>query len=540
MNFAQYTTKTVENVFDELKTSKKGLSSKEADKRLGKYGPNEIRAKEAGLLTIFGRQFKSPFFYLLFIAALIAFVLGENIDGLIIVIFVLINVSLGFFQEARAHKAVSLLKKYISSKTKVVRDGIEKIIDKKFVGARRYCFIEAGNIIPADLRISKLKFLLVDESVLTGESAPVSKISDVLSGESKEIFQAENIAFTGTSVISGEAEGVVINTGQKTAFGEITKLVSGITRESAYEKDLSRISRLILKIVVVSIVFIFLLNLTIKGTGRFLDFLVFSIALIVTIIPEALPLIVTFALSGGALKLAKEKVVVKRLSALEDLGNVEILCTDKTGTLTEGRMKLEKVFSEDKDKCLSMVCFLLPQALLIRLFLTGFNGKDLHFLKNYKSIQEIPFDSFRMRNSVLLETPEGKLILIVKGAPEIILKLSLNIDGTKNKDDIINLLKKEGKAGKRVLAIGYKEINKKSYAAEDEKDLTFLGCFSFTDPLKNTAKESISLARKLGLKIKILTGDSREVAGVIAKEIGLISDSDQVISGEELDSMSDR
>jgi len=548
MKFSEYTTKNIEDVFEILKTSENGLSEKEAENRLKTYGFNEIKGREVGLFDVFLRQFKSPFFYLLFIAAILAFFIGDNkIDSLVIFIFIFVNVLMGFFQEARAEKAVLLLKKYIPLKTKVLRSGEEKIIDKNLLVPGDIVLLEPGDIVPADLRILKVENFLIDESVLSGESVPLSKITISLSKAADEVFEAKNIAFAGTSVISGRGEGIVIGTGRKTVLGEITKLVSGITRESVYEKELFNFSRIILRFVVISITFVFLANLIIKGTTNFFEFLLFSLALIVSIIPEALPVVITFALSEGSLKLAKEKVVVKRLSSVEDLGSIEILCVDKTGTLTENKLSLEKISAADKEKCLLYA--LLASSYMTEEIESTLNPFDLALfekassvirqsLKKFKEISEIPFDPFRLRGSVLLEDEKGNSILIVKGAPETILKLSSKFESGQDRETIEKEIIKEGREGKRILAVAYKTIKKRDISEKDEKDLTFFGYFSFLDPLKETAKEAVQLARKLGVDIKILTGDSKEVAGLVAKEVGLIEDSQKVILGETLDFLS--
>ena len=546
MKFSECTAKSSQEVFEILKASESGLSEKEAEERLKIYGANEVKEKETGIIDIILRQFKSPFFYLLFAAVIITLSIGQIIEGVLILFFVLINVVLGFYQEFKAEKSVLLLKKYIPAKTRVKRQGKEEAIAKNLLVPGDIVLLEAGDIVPADLRVLKLENFLIDESVLTGESLPSQKSIESLLKEVKQIFEAKNILFAGTAVISGEAEGIVIGTGRQTVFGEITKLVSGITRESAYEKDLLRFSRLILRTVVVSIIFVFLANLIIKGTANFFEFLIFCVALIVSIIPEALPLVVTFSLSKGALKLAREKMVVKRLSVIEDLGNIEILCTDKTGTLTENRLSVEKITSPNKEKCL--LYGLLSSSYIKEEIESTLNPFDLALfekadkkiqqsLKKMTGVSEIPFDSLRLRNSVILKDENGNLILIVKGAPETILKLCSKFEQGNGKE-IGKEIEREGKEGKRILAVAYKNVTETNLSDETEKGLTFLGYFSFSDPLKKTAKDTIRLAGKLGVRIKILTGDSKEVAGFIAKEIGLIKDVKEVVLGSNLDSLS--
>ncbi|MFH0987701.1 MAG: HAD-IC family P-type ATPase [Patescibacteria group bacterium] len=547
MRFSKYTREDVREIFEEFASGYEGISDKEAEKRLSNYGPNEIKTRGTTLWNVFFGQFKSPFFYLLLAAAIIAFLVDEKINSVFILVFVSINVTLGFLQETRAEKALLLLKKYIPSKTRVLREGVEKTIDKKFLVPGDVVLLEAGDIAPADLRILKLENVLVDESVLSGESVSVPKINNSLSKGATEIFEAKNMIFAGTSLISGEVEGIVIGSGRGTILGEITKLVAEINRESAYEKNLSNLSRVILRIVLLSISLIFFANLAIKGSKNIFDFLIFCIALVVSILPEALPVVVTFALSEGSLKLAREKVVVRRLSAVEDLGDIDILCADKTGTLTENKLRLENIFSYDRKRCL--LYGLLASSYIREEIESTLNPFDTALvekadsrikesLKKFREIDEIPFDSFRFRNSVLLEDESGNLILIVRGAPEKILELSSDYLNGGNPQEIKKSLEEEGNRGRRVLAVAFKRILKRNISEKDEKDLTFLGYFSFYDPLKETAEESINLARKLGLKIKLITGDSKEVSGYIGKEINLIKNSEKVILGEELERLS--
>jgi Mg2+-importing ATPase len=540
MEFAPLTTKTWEEIFAELKTSPNGLSEKEAARRLKIYGPNEVKIKETGRAKIFVRQLKSPFSYLLFIATLIALLVGERVEGFLIFSFVVINTLLGFFQEARAAHATRLLKKYIPEKTRVVRSSQEMVLNKTGLVPGDLVILTAGDIVPADLRVVDEKSLLVDETVLTGESAPVAKTSEPLTQKTAEIFKAHNILFAGTAIVSGEARGVTVGTGRNTTIGEISQLVAEGKRESAYERSLLAFSRLVLRTVVITIIFVFLANLILKGTANFFDFLIFAIALVVSIIPEALPLVATFALSQGALKLAKEKVVVKRLSAVEDLGDIEILCTDKTGTITENKLTLKKVYAADERKCL--LYGLLPEdnnpfdlAILEK---TPPEVKRL--LAGFKEVAAVPFDSSRFRRNTLLENGQGKRVLVVKGAPEAVIKLSQHFAGHLTKEKVVSDITQESQKGHRILAVGFKNLDHQAVSAKDESDLTFLGFFVFADPLKRTAKPAIALAQKLGVKIKIVTGDRPETAGFVAKETGLIDDPRKVIRGETLEALSPR
>jgi len=544
MVFSEYTNKKIEEVFYDLKTSEAGLSKKEADLRQKTNGLNEIKEKNINILIIFARQLKSPFSYLLLIAAIIAVLIGEKIDSIAILAFVFLNVVIGFIQEYRAEKAVFALKKFIPQKAKVLREGKEEIIDKVFLAPGDVVLLEAGDTAPADLRIISLYNFLVDESVLTGESAPVSKIADGLRQEEKEVFAAKNIIFSGTSVISGKTSAVVIATGKETIFGGIIKTVSGIKRESTYEKSILYFCRLILKIVVITIILIFIANILIKGISDFFELMLFSVALIVSILPEALPAVVTFSLADGSLKMAKRHVVVKRLSSIEDLGNIEILCADKTGTLTQNKLSLEKIVSSDRDKCF-----------LYGILTTGAGQKNKKILnpfdytlfqrvpenilsksKRFKIISELPFDSYRMMSSFIAQSRNGEKIMIVKGAPESILKNCARFSGKFDRKEILEDTSREGQAGRRVLAIAFKKLerNKSEITEEDEKKLTFLGYFVFEDPLKVTAKEAIDFSKKLGVQIKIITGDSKEVALFTAQKTGLVTGSEDVISGQQL------
>jgi len=564
MNLGEFSKREREEVFEILKSRETGLTEKEAEDRQRVYGLNEVKTREIGTFDILVRQFKSAFFYLLFIAGILALLLGEKIEAILIFIFAFINVFLGFFQEYRAQKAISFLKKYLPKEVEVLREGKEKFIEKKFLVPGDIVLLDFGDIVPADLRIFETRNFLVDESILTGESQPIAKISEPL--EAREIFEAKNSAFSGTSVISGKARGIVISTGKNTEFGKIAKLTAETTKPSIYEKELADFSKVILKTVLITILLVFLAKILIKKRVDIGDFAIFCLALIVGIIPEALPVVVGSALSRGALRLAKRKVVVKRLSSMEDLGNMEILCTDKTGTLTENKLKVDKIYSGDIKKCLLfslLASSYLEKSVVRNPFDLAIFEKakieEKNILKKFKILFEIPFDPIRRRNSVLVNLvrkggaltqtlKEAELsngvknenkILILRGAPEVILERSSEIEGNFKREEMERKIKEEGEEGKRILAIGYKFFEKEKFSEEDEKDLRFLGFITFIDPLRKTAKSTIDLAKKLGVQIKILTGDAPEVAGKLAMDVGLIDDPKKVILGKNLDSLSE-
>lgn len=547
MIFSQYTVKSVEDSLELLGSTEKGLTKKESVLAQEKYGLNEIKTKNVNAFSILIRQFKSPFCYLLLAAALISILIGQLADSIAVLAFIVINVVIGFFQEYRAERAVVLLQKFIPEKVKVLRDSKEEIIDEKFLVPGDIVLLEAGDMVSADLRAINVQNFLVNESVLTGESVPVSKITDALTNEQEEIFRAKNIIFSGSSIVSGKAEALVIATGKDTVFGGIVKTISGIRRESTYEKSILYFCKLILRIVVVTIILIFIANILLKGVSDVLELLLFSVALIVSILPEALPAVVTFALSEGSLQMARQNVVVKRLSAIEDLGNIEILCTDKTGTLTQNKMSLEKTVSSDKKKCflygiLSSGADRINDKILNPFEAALFKRAPEDILresKKFKIVYELPFDSYRMRSAFLVQSIKNDKLLIVKGAPESIIRNCSRFSGNFDKKELKEDTEKEGKDGKRVLAIAYKKVGKEiqDLKVQDEKGLTFLGYFVFDDPIKTTAKEALNLSKKLGVQIKIITGDSKEVAEYVARRTGLASGPQDVISGEELEKL---
>jgi len=547
MRFSKFTALTPEKTVSLLGSDiTSGLTQKQTDFNLAKYGANTLPENSVSRYQILLKQVQSSFIYLLLFAALISLVLGEKTDAFFIIIFVLINCGLGFFHEYRSEKTIQLLRKFVAAEAHVIRGGVIKTLDTKDLVVGDIVILEAGDVVSADVRLISVSDFAVNESALSGESVTVRKRITALKKNVSHIFLAENIVFSGTSVVSGQARGVVIAVGKDTQLGRISGLAVSTFREGAFEKELKKLSGFILKLVFSTLLLVFILNIFVKPGGTDLIKLsLFSIALAVSVIPEALPVVATFALSNGALNLAKKQVVVKRLASIEDLGSIEVLCSDKTGTLTENKLEVREVLSADMGKTLFYggICSsdIVDKKnannsfdLAIHLKLTD---KARELMKKVPKILELPFDPDRRRNSVLVQLG-GSYELIVRGAPETLINYA-PISAV-DREKILNWVAVRGRLGDRVLAVAAKKLKKPSdYKTKfEETGLEIVGLISFSDPLKKTTVAAVRKAQKLGVEIKILTGDSREIAGAVAFAAGLTRSPDEVITGPELENLS--
>lgn len=548
MDYKKYAEKDTLDITNELSVDPAvGLSESDALSRLEKNGLNQLPESKVSAWSIFFRQFKSSFIYLLFAASLLSFVLGETIEGWMIVLFLFINTFLGFYQEYRSEKTVELLKKFVTTKVKVRRDGSVKSIDASKLTVGDIVLFEAGDSIPADIRIIESLNLTINEEPLTGESIPIIKEVTKVTDESIELHNAKNIVFSGTTVITGNGTGVVFSTGTQTVMGGIAKLAGNTKRESKFEQELAKFSKYILYLVVTTLTFIFTANILIKGWDTdIITLAIFSIALAVSVIPEALPVVMTFSLSRGARRLAENHVIVKRLSSIEDLGSVEVLCTDKTGTLTENKLTVHNVFdgTENPNKAHIILTAGMggeytekqetgshPDPFDSALW-EALNQEQQGALSLYRRISKIPFDPVRKKNSILLKH-QGKTFLVVRGATEAVLDASI-VDEEKKKK-IIDWVADEGLHGRRTLAVATKELSAEEYDnAQDESSLSFIGCVSFVDPIKKSTIGAIQQAIDLNISIKILTGDSKEVAGNVACEVGLAKNPNEAMLARDL------
>ncbi len=532
MSFAPYTPLTADEALSKERSTRDGLSVVEAAERLAAHGPNALHESHVRWTAVLARQFKSPFLYLLVLAAGVSLLLGETIDAAMIAGFVIVNAGLGFFQEYQSERSVELLRTFVTAKSRVRRDGRESLVNSRDLVPGDIVVVETGDVIHADIRFVETENLVIDESVLTGESVQVAKDEKPLAKSTDQPFEARNVGFAGTTVASGRGVGMVVATAQDTQIGDISRLTAQTDGPSAFEKSLGTFSVVILKIIVFTLVAVFMLNLLVKGSAvNIPELLVFSIALAVSVIPEALPIVVTTTLSRGALRLAHRKVVVKRLSAIEDLGSIDVLCTDKTGTLTENKMAVAEVSSKNGAECLYLAA--LGSSVLGEEKAAANNAFDIAVWNRLSEAdrakatteartEEVPFDPIRRWNSVVVGDR-----LVVRGAPEEIIALCKDKDAA-----AVAWEAEQGKEGRRVLAVATRTFSGSVPLAE-QGGLTLAGIISFEDPVKESTKTAIAHAKNLGVAVKILTGDSLEVAESVARKVGLISSSAEAMTGAD-------
>jgi Mg2+-importing ATPase len=517
------------------------------------HGFNELPRKGFSGVQVLIRQFKNPMFAILFTCATVAAFFAEIEQSIVIIVMIALSAILGFFNEYRAEKIVEDLRQNVSIKAVVTRDGKPSEINARLLVPGDLVSVYIGDIIPADMRIVESKDLQINEAVLTGESFPTEKTSERLDLQQPTPQQLTNYLFMSTIVVHGAGRGVIVSTGKNTEFGAISKSLARPHPETEFQKGIRNYGTMLMVLAIALTVGIFALNAFIGHP--IIDSLLFSLAVAIGLVPELMPAIVTISLSQGAQRMSKVRVVVKRLVSIEDFGNMDILCTDKTGTLTEGKIVLKDYYSLDEKKDPRILSYSLlcnsafvgetiagnPMDVAIWQYATENSAREE--LKNYTRIDEIPFDYQRRMMSVAVKK-EKEMIFISKGAPESVISRCkyAEIKG-KNKpisavlksinDKFLNL----SQLGYRILVVAYRKVDvKSSYSTEDEKDLTLLGFLIFTDPPKKDAQKAVTKLKEMGVNVKILTGDNELVARKICDDLKISVK--KLITGSELTQMS--
>jgi Mg2+-importing ATPase len=540
-------------VFHRLETSDKGLSEDEAARRLEQHGPNvvtqEQRFRQARLL---GRACANPLVILLLLLAAVSLMTGDPGGATVMLSMVVLGVALRFIQELRAGNAAAKLKAMISVTATVVRDGQARELPLGHLVPGDLVELAAGDMIPADLRLVSCKDLFVTQSSLTGESLPVEKFDVKEDAGSRPALELKNTCFLGTSVASGTATGVIVETGFKTYLGSMAQTIVGQETPTSFDKGVTRFTWLMIQFMLVMVPLVFLINGLTKHD--WIQAFFFALAVAVGLTPEMLPMIVSVCLSRGAIAMSRKKVIVKRLNSIQNLGAMDVLCTDKTGTLTLDRVILERHCDvvRHEDEAVLVLAYLNShfqtglRNVLDRAILQFEEIHEKHSVPDHKKIDEIPFDFSRKLMSVVVETPEGTRRLICKGATEAVFQRCnrFELEGKVYPVDplVVTDLKEYcdelSADGFRVLAVAYKDVEPKAaYSKDDERDMVLKGYVAFLDPPKDSAGPAILALKNHGVAVKVLTGDNELVSRKICREVGLPTDC--VLLGGQVEAMPD-
>src|SRR3989441_1837694 len=538
-----------------METSAEGLSSEVAAERLEQYGLNEVaREKKQNWVQRLYLAARNPLVILLTILAIVSFAApqGDFVTGTIMLVMVVLGLSLRFIQETRADTAAAKLKAMISVTATVVRDAQPREVPLQQLVPGDVVKLCAGDMIPGDVRLISAKDLFVIQATLTGESMPVEKTDACDPRENVSPIEHANICFLGTSVETGSATGVIIGTGSQTYFGKMARSLAGQQVETAFDRGVKKFTWLMIRFMLVMVPLVFLINGLTKHDWHKAFF--FSLAVAVGLTPEMLPMIVSVCLSKGALAMSKKKVIVKRLNSIQNFGAMDVLCTDKTGTLTLDHVILEiycDVFKNENEE-------VLRDAYLISHFQTGLKNvldravlqhQDLHrelSLDKYTKLDEIPFDFSRRMMSVVVEGPDAERQLLTKGAPEAVFAKCTHFESEGEifpmepilVGNLIEQVNDLSEDGFRVLAVATKKVEKRAaYSKADESALVLTGYLAFLDPPKDTAAKAISALRQHGVAVKVLTGDNDLVTRKVCNEVGI--NAGKILLGSQVETMAD-
>jgi P-type Mg2+ transporter len=546
-----------DSVLKGLGSQLSGLSTAEADSRLKQFGTNEIarEKRQSALMRLLG-NIKNPLVLLLLALGVLSFLTGDLRATVVIFVMVVLGVVLRFFQEMRADNAAEKLQAMVSNTATLVRGGKEEEVSLKMLVPGDIIRLAAGDMVPADVRVLSAKDLFLNQAALTGEALPVEKKAAPASADVQNPLELPNICFLGSNVESGSAAAVVIHTGDRTYFGSLAVSIVGQRQLTSFDKGVNKFTWLMIYFIAVMVPAVFLIN----GLSKhdWLEAFLFAMAVAVGLTPEMLPMIVTVNLSKGALAMARKKVIVKRLNAIQNFGAMDVLCTDKTGTLTQGKIVLEKhldVHGDASEKVLHYGYLnsyhhtglknLLDEAILDHEELE----EHLKANEKYRKIDEIPFDFVRRRMSVVVEDETGLNTLICKGAVDEVVSLCTQVEV---KGEVIEVLPEHDAKrrqladdlngqGFRIIALAYKEMpnapDEPVYSVKDESDLILLGFLAFLDPPKDTATEALKRLHSLNVDVKVLTGDNEIITAYICKEVGMPVE--HLLLGSQIETMSE-
>lgn len=570
---ADFYRKTHEEVLEMLKVTEQGLNEEEINRCRNEQGFNELVEKDKkSVVQIFFEQFKDFLVLILITAAVISAFLGKFESTIVILVVVIVNAILGAAQHVKAEQALSNLKALSSPTAKVLRNGEKKEIPSREILAGDILYIDAGDYISADGRIIETYSLQVNESSLTGEAESVLKTTEVIDGENVSIGDRKNMVFSGSFATYGRAVVVVTSIGMNTEIGKIASLIENAEeKKTPLQENLDAFGKKLAIIILAICAFIFTLDI-LRG-NELIQSIMFAVSLAVAAIPEALSSIVTIVLALGTQKMAQESAIVRKLHSVESLGSISVICSDKTGTLTQNKMTVQKVFvngevidhddldpNVELEKELVLTALLCNDAVTIEekemgdpteialVNLGSIYGLDeLDIREKYPRVGENPFDSDRKLMSTVHEI-EGKTLMVTKGALDVLIERTIKIEKSSGlhpltEKDINNIEKVNqdfSQNGLRVLAFAYKEVDKeKQIGQEDEKDMTFIGLVAMMDPPRKESTEAVSNCIKAGIKPVMITGDHRITASAIAKEIGILTDESEAIDGNELEKLKD-
>ncbi len=527
-----------------------GLSSQEAAEALAKFGPNDPTPKRRGAFAVeLLSLFFNPLVVILLVASVISAVLGQKVDAAIIILLVLLGITINFVQTYRSQRAIERLRHHVSLTATVLRDGQWHELKRQLIVPGDVIRLSAGDLVPADAQLLESRDLFVQQAALTGESMPAEKETRDASAEHGP--EAPNLVFLGTSVVSGTGIARVLATGRRTSFGAIATRLVERPEETEFERGLRHFGLLIMRAVFFLVFFIVAVRMALHKDA--FESFIFAVALAVGLTPEFLPMITSVTLARGAVRMARKHVIVKHLPAIQNFGSIDVLCSDKTGTLTIGVMTLNAaldVFGQRSDRPLAL-------AYLNSKFETGIRSpldsailsQERSGVEDYRKCDEIPFDFNRRRLSIVVERKDssnGECQLITKGAPESILDIceSYEADGTvlafdaTVRDHATKTYQALCNQGLRVLAVAYRNVQSGStFSAADEHSLTLAGFLAFADPPSPDARSSVAALKRDGVQVKILTGDNELVARSICMQVGLKDPT--IVLGEELETMSE-